>query len=358
MNIAVALARYLSCPPELREPLGGEWDGLAPSTWQALISYFEARELALEAYQAFVVEKRLELPEAEALRLRRHYVRSVASVRWLTSELGRVSRAFAAVGIEPVLLKGAYLGALLWPDPALRPFADLDLWVRPQEVQAADAALRTIGYGGGPVDPSVVLDPLYHELPAYQLAGSGPGIRASVDLHYHLAPAYLPVPDEEAMRRRCVPWRDCLQVLAAEDLPVYLCGHIARHLFVEHRPELLFQAGYRYLGELARLVVYGLRRWRWERVAAGLARNRHRRALLLPLRLVNRLWNVVLPEPIVDLYRKDLLGEAVLRALLARMDRPWQELESRMLTFCSYALPDYLSRRRWLVRLRKRPGAR
>lgn len=61
-------------------------------------------------------------------------------------ETGRMTAALAAVGIEPILLKGQALADLLYDDPLIRPASDVDLLVRWDEVERAEAALAGAGY--------------------------------------------------------------------------------------------------------------------------------------------------------------------------------------------------------------------
>jgi len=63
-----------------------------------------------------------------------------------SAELARVTRALANHDIEVLALKGPTLGQLLYGDTALRQFGDLDLLVRPRDVQRAKAVLRELGY--------------------------------------------------------------------------------------------------------------------------------------------------------------------------------------------------------------------
>ena len=46
------------------------------------------------------------------------------------------------IGVEPIVFKGWAL-ARLYPDPALRPYGDLDLWVRPEELEKLYFAFPT-----------------------------------------------------------------------------------------------------------------------------------------------------------------------------------------------------------------------
>lgn len=62
-----------------------------------------------------------------------------------------------AAGIEPILAKG-WAVARLYPGPALRPYGDVDLCIRPDERAAAEAALAASPETGTPVDlhPKIV----------------------------------------------------------------------------------------------------------------------------------------------------------------------------------------------------------
>ncbi|MEN9796329.1 MAG: hypothetical protein RL653_25, partial [Pseudomonadota bacterium] len=61
------------------------------------------------------------------------------------SLLLRCLDAFAAAGLSPVVLKGPVLAARTWPEPLLRPCADVDLLVREEELERAKALLRGLG---------------------------------------------------------------------------------------------------------------------------------------------------------------------------------------------------------------------
>ncbi len=72
---------------------------------------------------------------------------------WLTAELFRILDVLQAAGIEALVHKGPVLGREAWGDPALRPFADLDLVVADQDLPAAASALVTAGLELGGVAP-------------------------------------------------------------------------------------------------------------------------------------------------------------------------------------------------------------
>src|SRR2546422_7350676 len=65
----------------------------------------------------------------------------------LGSERDRVVLALADRSIEATVLKGIHTAFEYFPDPGTRPMADVDLLVRPEDGEAARAALRSLGYG-------------------------------------------------------------------------------------------------------------------------------------------------------------------------------------------------------------------
>lgn len=112
--------------------------------WERLLLLgAQARVLPLLHWQAR--RHALPFPERTAARLRAAYVRSAAEAEAQAGLERRVLGELASRGGRTVLLKGAALRRSLYPDPALRPMTDLDLWVHPGDLDAADAAARSSG---------------------------------------------------------------------------------------------------------------------------------------------------------------------------------------------------------------------
>jgi hypothetical protein len=91
--------------------------------------------------------------------------------------------ALARAGIGAIALKGPALAEMLWPEPAGRPFTDLDLLVRERLRVPAVAALAAIGYRPLPLDR-----PLQWELAhgtTVTLGREGAG-GVPIDLHWEL----------------------------------------------------------------------------------------------------------------------------------------------------------------------------
>jgi hypothetical protein len=95
--------------------------------------------------------------------------------------LAEILRTFSAQGIEAVILKGAALSLLLYPDPGLRPMRDLDILVPPDRAREAQALLRDLGFDA----PDTERNPYqtdHHHLPnATRRSG---GLLMSVEVHH------------------------------------------------------------------------------------------------------------------------------------------------------------------------------
>ena len=121
---------------------------------------------------AWAKRSRREL-EARWLAVSRTYAARLPVVR-------AAGEAFAARGLECLALKGLHLASAVYAKPADRPFDNVDLVVRPRDLPAAEAALRSLGFvpgreqtGPGAVEKSFLLQ-------------AGGGHLVDVDLHWKL----------------------------------------------------------------------------------------------------------------------------------------------------------------------------
>lgn len=75
--------------------------------------------------------------------------------RALCDEADHILTRLTAAGIRPMARKGQYLSRVLYPEPGLRPMSDLDLMVRPEDVEPISAMLGELGYAQGRVAPNL-----------------------------------------------------------------------------------------------------------------------------------------------------------------------------------------------------------
>jgi hypothetical protein len=99
--------------------------------------------------------------------------------------LGEILGAFEAAGIQVLVLKGAALAYLVYPQPGLRPMRDIDLLVKQPDQLCAQAILSTLGYQLDP-DQARVTPADHHHLPGVMRKEEG--LSVSVEVHHDLFP--------------------------------------------------------------------------------------------------------------------------------------------------------------------------
>jgi len=177
-----------------------------------------------------------------------------AAARELMAErqLAEILGLLAEEGISVLVAKGAAVGAF-YPDPALRPFGDLDLLVPQVQAKQAEEALHRLGYSCS-MPKAWWSDHLHHLPPMVRDEGS-----LAIEVHWRLdhedMAGRLPAEDLWA---RAVSWsvegQPALR-LDAVDMALHLCLHAV----VQHRARL----GLRPLCDLAQ-VTDGWEQERWD----------------------------------------------------------------------------------------------
>ncbi|MDD3544764.1 MAG: nucleotidyltransferase family protein [Kiritimatiellae bacterium] len=155
----------------------------------------------------------------------RNLVRSDLIRQVLQPTLTRLTRA----GIETIVLKGAWLGATVYDDPAQRTMSDIDLLVREADIEAAHRELTQVGF-------TADKDTLHNRF-AYEQRYSHTGLPLPLELHWHVTSALTPaapVPDIEAVWQNAVDsvWHNVpVKALPPADQLAHQAQHILHHLF-------------------------------------------------------------------------------------------------------------------------------
>ena len=140
MAVTNELARWLP---------GGEGTAVAhwsQAEWEAAL-WVVYWQNALPWLADRVAEAGIKLPEAVNGRLQTINAASRERTKLMLDACVEILAAFRKAGIETILLKGAVLAPLIYPDPYERPLADLDLLIRPQDVAASrEIMLNQLGY--------------------------------------------------------------------------------------------------------------------------------------------------------------------------------------------------------------------
>ena len=263
-------------PPPLPPP-GLDWDALlADADTEDLLPALAAAVPATAPLPA-----RRRLTEALAAGRARHLV--------MTRALAPVLARFEADGIPAMVLKGPALADTVYPDPAWRPFADLDVLVRREDRRRADEALLALGHRRVADGHTWEFDMDYDGATLY---ASPDGVH--VDLHWALVtePRYAWSGESEAaLWQRAVPLTVAgrgVRGLAREDLVLYLATHLAVHHAL---------AGLLRHWDVALLLASGP--LDWNVLLARAARWRVRRPLYFVLRTVERAFGPLVPTGVL-----------------------------------------------------------
>jgi hypothetical protein len=120
--------------------------------------------------------------------LQERYLANAARNAFVAASLRTALDALTAAGVEAMLLKGAALTATIYDDPAVREMLDVDVLVRPGQLDAANAALAALGYrsppGSGEEQHSAGWMRANHHHDPALIAGDG---LLAIELHHHIA---------------------------------------------------------------------------------------------------------------------------------------------------------------------------
>ena len=171
------------------------------------------------------------VPEPIKEKLRERQTRRRLKALNHSAELVRLARLFSLNGIELISLKGPLLSSDLYGDPGLRQSRDLDVMVKPEDLDRADAVLLNEGYR--------------RTLPDFDLTGKQRAVllfaiphytythaerRIELELHWKLDRWTLEQVEELWRHSRPGEWfGTCFRRLSEEMLLLVLCDHGSHH---------------------------------------------------------------------------------------------------------------------------------
>jgi hypothetical protein len=180
--------RLLSNPTKAKEEaariLLGVCGTSQPDVWAELVSQAEYHGL-VPLLEPLISCFAADFPTALPLQVRRSFAalssrhKRVASARETCIDALLV--AFANAGLRTILLKGAALAHLIYPDPGQRPMVDVDVLVDRSDLAQAAEVLRRLGFSFAPCHTSRLGDAMHH-LPAASVPIGG--FRIVLELHH------------------------------------------------------------------------------------------------------------------------------------------------------------------------------
>jgi hypothetical protein len=124
-----------------------DWAALTPGDWAALGSLAQKQGVAPLLYWSF---NQSGWPEVSPAELRSSltdaYYQSASQNAVLYADLDRILGELSDAGIQVILLKGAALALMIYPDIALRPMNDLDLLIHREQLPYAINRLKSLDF--------------------------------------------------------------------------------------------------------------------------------------------------------------------------------------------------------------------
>lgn len=198
-----------------------DWD------WQVAVKV-ASEELILPSIQNAIVDLHIEarVPTEVANVFQAVYQLNHERNREIWEELEVVVRFLNTVGIEPILLKGvAYLAERIYADPGERYLADIDLLLRPEQIDEASNILRKNGFQ---IDAKDRLGMARHHHPPLVRPG-----KVGVELHHSLgigvANRLLPADEVVSRSQPCVLGGGQVRIPSPEHLLTHLIVHSQLH---------------------------------------------------------------------------------------------------------------------------------
>jgi hypothetical protein len=259
---------------------------------------------------------------------------------YLTSELLRIYSALRARGIETVPLKGAALASAVYGDLGPRPFSDIDLLVRREQIERAESAVHELGYGAEFSIPPQHRDRWLRQQCELTFRRSG---TIRLELHWDISPPYFALEtgvEEFWNRLNTVRVGDAsLPNLSPADLLFTLIVHGTRHAW----SRMMWAVD----------VVEFLQREPaidWERFWQNAVSRGAARMMAMGLLLVQRAFGVSAAP--AQGQRDDALAVTLAEQVIAHWNEGFERLEVTDLE------PTALWRHRWILRTRENRAQR
>jgi hypothetical protein len=211
--------------------------------WQEALDLAEMNGLAPLLY-THLQEANAPFPDAVKRALQGLYLRHRQVNQVRTAILGDILTAYDAAGIKALVLKGAALAHLVYPQPGLRPMRDIDFLVEESAARRAQQILADLGFHAPLHDIETKITLHHHLKPAVLDTGS---LSISVEIHYrffkddHPGPMYLhdltAIPQPFSLGTGITAY-----TLGHEDMLWHLCRHMLDNATVFYPTRLVWVA--------------------------------------------------------------------------------------------------------------------
>ncbi len=293
--------------------------------WEAVIEQAGRQRLTPVVFAALEESAAEGIPGAVRERLRISSTQHAIHNLKVYAALAEVLAAFSAGGIPVVGLKGIALAKTVYSNLALRPVGDIDLLVRPSDLEAAHDLLLRLDYVP---DESVHPQEWYRTTHHHLAPCDGPGGAARIELHHHIHPApwmaLIPIGELWQRARPVAAGGAGFSVFAPEDLILHTCLHLSQGR--------CFLTGLLDLRDVAEVIAVHGRELDWDLLADRARAYRTAECLYYALWAAEKMLGAEVPAAALrslaadrrrgvldDLGLKRLIGHALLRGPESRL---------------------------------------
>jgi hypothetical protein len=203
-------------------------DGIS---WQEFLVLVRRHGVTSVAYTMLCSHAGEWLPEEIRESLKADHIQVSGQALRQTVELLRISRLLAERSIEMIPLKGVLLSQELYGNPAMRNTCDLDLLIKPQNLERADTLLKEAGYRCVFPESELTRPQMdYLTRGVHHFEYSHDTLQMRIELHWS---SYLWTPQQTAelwLDSRKIEWMGESVTCLNDDMKVlFLADHGARH---------------------------------------------------------------------------------------------------------------------------------
>jgi hypothetical protein len=195
--------------------------------WPVLITQAEQHNLGPLVYSQLRAAA-APMPTAAGHKLRGLVLRHRHANRVRAQILAEVLAAYRAEDIEVLLLKGAALAHMVYPQPGLRPMRDIDLLVKPADLWRAQTVLANLNFIAPQTYPAS--KKIHHHLSNATKTVEGLAVNIEVHHNVFMEEADLSLDMGQLTSPPLVlklPNGTAAQTLGGEDMLWHLCHHVA-----------------------------------------------------------------------------------------------------------------------------------
>lgn len=211
--------------------------------WLEVVNYAETHGLSPLLY-THLQTTGVVLPPSSKQVLQGYFLRHRQANLKRMAILRDILIAFDAVGIKAIVLKGAALAHLVYPQPNLRPMRDVDILVKPSEALQAQKILVDLGFNAPLKNADEIMAQQHHLKAAYLHTK---GLTISIEIHHKFFTDNYPGPisvDDLTSTPNAFSLGNGVTAytLGHEDMLWHICQHMVHNAFVFKSTRLIWIA--------------------------------------------------------------------------------------------------------------------